>query len=168
MKATLPQEKQAQRGSSPTRARGFAGSAAAKRLAAGILEGLSGLRGASEAASALGLSLQRYYHLEARGLEGLVQALEPRPKGRRRRPEDEVAALRRESERLRRELQRAQALVRVAQRAVGLPPAAADNKVKKGGGQGRRRRALVRAKQVVDALRRDESNAVLPAVEARA
>jgi hypothetical protein len=148
-----------------SRPRVFAGSSEAKRLAAGILEGLSGVRGPQEASVALGVSLTRYYHLETRALAGLVAALEPRGKGRRKRPEDEVARLRRDKERLEHELHRAQALVRVAQRTVGLPssrPVVPGEKVS--GKKGRRRRALVRVRGVVEALRRAETPGAGPAV----
>ena len=100
----------------------FNGSAEAKRLAAAMLEGLAGVRGPQEASEALGISMTRYYHLETRALQGLVASLEPRPRGRRRSPQAEIATLEREKERLERELKRAQALVRTAQRTIGLPP----------------------------------------------
>src|SRR5262249_22422485 len=68
----------------------------AKRLAAAILEVLAGARTPAQAAAALGVSLPRYYHLESRALHGLLAACEPKPKGRVRRPENELAALRRQ------------------------------------------------------------------------
>ena len=58
------------------------GSPAATRLAVGILEVLSGVCGPGEGSRLLGLSLPRYYALEARAIHGLVEALEPRARGR--------------------------------------------------------------------------------------
>ena len=75
----------------------------ARRLAAAILEVLAGARTPTEAAQALGLSLPRYYQLESRALRGLVATCEPRPKGRQRSVESEVAGLKREIERWRRD-----------------------------------------------------------------
>jgi hypothetical protein len=96
----------------------------AKRLAAVLLEVLAGARTPTQAAAALGVSLPRYYHLEARGLRGLLAGCEARPRGRGHRLETELANLRRARDRLERDLARQQALVRLAQRAVGLPPPA--------------------------------------------
>jgi len=97
------------------------GSRDAKRAAAVVLEVLSGLMGPSEGSETLGTSLNRYYELETRALQGLVTALEPRPKGRQRTPEDAIRALEKEKKKLERELTRAQTLVRAAQRTIGLP-----------------------------------------------
>ena len=95
----------------------------AKRLAAAILEVLAGARTPTEAATALGLSVPRYYQVESRALGGLLSACEPKPKGRVRRPEHELNALRRENQRLQRELTRQQSLARAAQRTAGWTPA---------------------------------------------
>jgi hypothetical protein len=96
----------------------------AKRLAAAILEVLAGLRTPAQAAEATGVSLPRYYQLEAQALAGLVRGCERHPKGRRREPADAAAALAKENERLRRDLGRQQSLLRLAQRSVGLGPPA--------------------------------------------
>src|SRR5579862_3497927 len=74
----------------------------AKLLAAAILEVLAGSMGPSEAARGLGISLARYYQLEARALAGLVNSCETRRRGGRR-PKNELTALQRECEQLRRE-----------------------------------------------------------------
>jgi hypothetical protein len=107
----------------------------ARRLAAAILEVLAGTQLPSEAARGLGLSLARYYQLELRAVAGLVAACEGRRRGRGGAPGHDLAALRRECERLRRECARQQALVRAARKAVGLtcspaapPPAEAGRK----------------------------------------
>src|SRR5262249_32108774 len=84
----------------------------AKRLAAVILEVWAGMRTPLQAAEALGLSLPRYYQIEANGLRGLVAGIAPKPKGRQANPAREATALRRDNERLRRELSRQQAFVR--------------------------------------------------------
>ena len=128
------------------------GSANAKRLAAVILEVLSGVRTPTDASQATGISLPRYYVLETRGLQGLIMALEPRPKGKQRSPASTVAALGREKEKLQRELLRAQALVRAAQRSVGLRERRPE---KAKPGQRRRRRPSARALKAVAALRRE-------------
>jgi hypothetical protein len=130
------------------------GSPEAKRLAAAILEGLSGLRGPREASEALGISMTRYYHLEARALQGLVGALEPRPRGRQHSPQAALNRLERDKARLERELTRAQALVRSAQRTIGLRPVRQSGKLGADGKKARRtRRAMVRAEKAVEALR---------------
>ncbi len=101
-----------------------------RRRAALILEVLGGVRTPTEAAEALGVSVPRYYALEARALEGLVHSCRPRPRGRQQTPEREVKRLRAEVERLRRESQRTQALLRAQQRAVGLKAAASSGRSK--------------------------------------
>ena len=112
----------------------------AKRLAAVILEVWAGVRTPLQAAEALGLSLPRYYQVEANGLNGLVAACTPKPKGRQANPAREATTLRRDNERLRRELGRHQALVRLTQRGLGVtPPAQTVTK------KGRRRKPVVRA-----------------------
>jgi hypothetical protein len=121
----------------------------ARRCAAAVLEVLAGARSPTEAAGALGLSLPRYYQVEARALAGLVAACEARPHGRQPSPDKEVQALRRDNQRLQREAARQQALVRAAQRTVGLaPPAQAP------GGKGKkpRRRRLARGLSVAARL----------------
>jgi hypothetical protein len=93
----------------------------ARRVAAMVLEVLAGARTTTEAAQALQVSVPRYYQLETRALRGLLSACEPVPKGRLPNPAHELARLQRDKERLQREVLRQQALVRAAQRGVGLP-----------------------------------------------
>ena len=95
-------------------------SAKARRQAAAILEVLAGMRRPSEAAQVLGISLPRYYQLEQRALAGLVAACEPAPRGPRQDLQRQLAKLEREKQRLARDCDRQQALVRVAQRSLGL------------------------------------------------
>ena len=119
----------------------------AKRLAAVLLDVLAGSRTPADAALALGVSLPRYYQLEDRGMRGLLAACEPVPRGPRRDAEAELDALRKEAERLKRELGRQQALVRLTQRTVGVAPPAAKAADGKRHRQ-RSARALRRAKRL--------------------
>jgi hypothetical protein len=124
----------------------------AKRLAAAILEVLAGARTPTEAATALGLSVPRYYQVESQALRGLLQACEPKPRGRVRSVETEVKTLSKENQRLQRELTRHQALARAAQRAVGLsPPAPVVNKH----GKKPRKRRVARALSVAERLKQE-------------
>ena len=104
-----------QRGPAPP-----SGTSPARRQAAAILEVLAGVRRPSEAAQALGTSLPRYYQLERRALTGLLSACEPAPRGPRVDLARQLAALERENRRLQRECDRQQALVRMAERSLGL------------------------------------------------
>ena len=97
------------------------GSRKAKQAAAVILEVFAGIRGAQEAGEALGVSPNRYYQLEARGLQGMIEALEPRPWGRQRRTEEEIARITAEKDRLGREVNRLTSLVRASRRSMGIP-----------------------------------------------
>lgn len=141
------------------------GSGEAKRLAAAILEVLAGARGPSEAAEVLGISLARYYQLETRALGGLLAACEPRRRKGRRGGSD-LATLRKECERLRRECTRQQALVRAAQRTVGLvpPPAPLPQPASGSGRRRRKRRPKARALKVAALLRVEEPTAT-PVIE---
>jgi hypothetical protein len=116
------------------------GSHKAKQCAAVILEVFAGIRGAQEAGEALGLSANRYYQLEARGLQAMVNALEPKPRGRQRRPEDEIAKLTVEKERLEREVGRLMSLVRASRRSLGIsgPTKAAKGRSRKRGHRGKK------------------------------
>ena len=140
-------------------------SAEAKRVAAAVLEVLAGTRGPSEAAVALGISLPRYYQLEGRALAGLLAACEPRRGGRRGRGGNELTGLRQECDRLRRECARQQALVRAAQRTVGLAPPTPPPPPRpvESGRKRRRRRPKARALKVVAMLR--EKAGTVPATE---
>jgi hypothetical protein len=126
------------------------GSEKARRCAALILEVFAGVKGPSEASEAMGVSPNRYYQLEARGLAGLVGALEPLPRGRRRGPDHEIAKLTEERDRLGREVVRLQSLVRAANRSLGIPT----GKKKTAKATSRRRKAAHRGKKVVALLRK--------------
>jgi hypothetical protein len=104
----------------PMGARAVRGSEAARRAAARVVEAGGGVRGTQSAAEAMGVALVRYYQLEARALQLLVSAMEPRPRGRQRTAESEVQKLKAELLRQRREVTRYQTLYRTAQRALGI------------------------------------------------
>jgi hypothetical protein len=136
-------------------------SAEACRQAAAILEVLSGLRTPAGAASALAVSLPRYYQLEQRALQGMLAACEPqRRRGRVRSEASELARLRQDKERLQRELGRQQALVRLVQRSAGLSAPAAPTR--EAGKKRRQRRPVARALAVARRLQQ-ESVAAAPA-----
>jgi hypothetical protein len=115
----------------PLGVRAVRGSDAARRSAALLLEAWSGVRSTTSASAAMGVALPRFYHLEARALEMLVAAMEPRPRGRQRTAESEVQKQKAELSRLRREVSRFQTLYRTAQRSLGIavakPPEAQKN-----------------------------------------
>lgn len=121
----------------------------ARRVAATVLEVLAGARTPTEAAQALDLSVPRYYQLETRALHGLLAACEPSPKGRVPGLAQELALVQRDKERLQREVLRQQALVRAAQRTVGLPPPALPKNARK---NKTRRRRLARALNLAERL----------------
>jgi hypothetical protein len=132
---------------------GTASSPEARRLAAVILEVLAGLRGPAEAASACGLSLPRYYSCELRALHGLLAACEPRKRGRQPCAETELAKLRRQCQVLQRQCDRQQALLRLAQRSIGLSPAAPPRSGASGkSSPKKRRRPRTRVLKVISSL----------------
>lgn len=125
----------------------------AQRLAAAILDVLAGGRTPVDAAAALGMSPPRYYLLEQRALAGLVAACEPRPPGQTISLKHRIAVLEKELLRARQECARQQALVRAAQRTVGLAPPPAKPVAKSTGKRPRKRRPTVRALKAAAALR---------------
>ena len=126
------------------------GSAEALRLASCVLEVLAGLRSVAEAAVALGVSVARYYQLEQRALQGLVLGCEPARRGRAAAAGGEAARLRAENERLRRDCQRQQALVRLARQAAGLSPPAETATLP---GSKKRRKGMARGQRAAERLR---------------
>lgn len=130
-----------------------------------ILEVLGGLKSPTEAAECLTVSLTYYYVLETRAIEGLLVACEPKSKGPRSSPEKRVEELRRDKERLERELLRTQAIARAAQRSleqeIAKNPkprkASASKRTKKAGK--RRKKRTVRALRAVDRLKKDDPTA---------
>jgi hypothetical protein len=135
-------------------------SSPAKRQAAAILEVLAGVLRPAEAAELLKTSLPRYYLWEKRALAGLLAACEPAPRGPRNDAARQIAALERENRRLQRECDRQQALVRAAERALGLARPAQVKSAGKaasptGSGKSRKRvrRPMVRALKASQTLR---------------
>ena len=144
------------------------GSKEANRIAVAILEVLAGARSPAEAAEALKISLPRYYTLEARALEGMVAACEPKPMGKQPSLETRIASLQKELQQAHRQCARQQALVRVAQRSVGLTAtdtqkgktsAKRDRKGRK------KRRPTVRALKAASTLRSHVASAEASEVE---
>jgi hypothetical protein len=134
------------------------GSKKARKTSAIILEVLSGMRTPTEAASDMGVAVNRYYLLETRALQGLVTALEPRPKGRQRKPEDEIETLKKEVEKLTKEASRNLALLRSTQRSLGVPPPPKQRRAVKGkDGQEkpRKHKPTVRAMKIVAHFKKD-------------
>lgn len=124
-----------------------------KRLATAILEVLAGVRTPTDAAKSLAISLPRYYLLEQRALAGLLAACEPRAKGPGRNVDRELAKLQRELASSQRECARQQALLRAAQRAVGLAPTQPPKATLKNGAKtARRRRPTARALRAARAI----------------
>jgi len=121
----------------------------ARKAAAAVLQVVAGLRTPAEASAAIGVNVNRYYVLEGRALAAMVRALEPLPRGRRRRPEAEAESLRRAMAKAEREASRYQALWRASQKALGLAP---PPEKARGSGAKRPRRPRVRAKALIAAL----------------
>jgi hypothetical protein len=155
IKTAVKQGKEGQRRGGPFKDLGDGASATARQQAAAILEVLAGVRTPTQAAEFLGVSLPRYYILETRAVQGILLACEPRRIGRQATPQSTLATLRRECEQLRRECMRQQALVRVAQRTLGL--SAPVSKPEKNGAKRRQRRPTVRALRAVARLRTEET-----------
>lgn len=134
----------------------------AQRCAAAILEVLAGVRTPPDAAAALSVSLPRYYLWEQRALAGLVSACEPRSVGKGQSPQRRIASLEKEIARLRQDCARQQALVRAAQRTIGLGPPPPPKPVSKAGSKTpansaakskRKRRPVARALKAAAGLR---------------
>jgi len=129
------------------------GSELARRNAALMLESLSGALGPLEASRAMGIALARYYQLEARALQALVRALEPRPRGRQ---ENAASVQRKQNEqrrRLERDLHRYQALYRAAQKTLGIAPKPSPASEEKSGRKRRRMRKVTRGERLAQTLR---------------
>jgi hypothetical protein len=117
----------------------------ARKTAAVVLEVLAGVRTPAEAAKELALSPACYYLLEARAMAGLLEACRPKEMGRAKSPDRELAMLRKEKERMQREIQRLIALQRITRRAMGVAHPSPDHPQKAGGCKERKKRKKVRA-----------------------
>ena len=124
----------------PMGAKAVRGSDAARRHAALLLEAWSGVRSTQSASDAMGVALTRFYQLEARALQVIVEAMEPRPRGRQKTAETEVVKLRLEKQRLLRDVERFQSLYRTAQRSLGVAVAKPTEPKKNAAPGGKRRR----------------------------
>jgi len=124
-------------------------------MAALVLESWSGARGPVEAARAMGVALVRYYQLEARALQAVIAALEPRGRGRQVTAEGQRRREEERAKRLERELRRYQALYRSASRSLGLAPSGTEPADKKSAGK--RRRRMARGERVARLLVRQAS-----------
>lgn len=160
-----PAERHASSGAKPTMKSRSSGprlpeaSREAKRIAACVLEVLAGASSPTAAAAALEVSLPRYYLLEQRAIEALVNACEPRT-GRTISPLREVDIIRKQLDRAERDAMRYQTLLRVAQRTIGLAPAVTQTGGKaKGSKPKRTRRPTARALVAARTLRSDDKNA---------
>jgi hypothetical protein len=133
----------------------------ARQRAALILEVLAGSRTPTQAAQALAVSLPRYYLLETQALAGLVTACEPAARGPTPDPQRQQEALRRECQRWQREATRQQALVRAAQRSLGLlappSPAPATAPTKDGKKRRKPRAPVARALKAAQRLRQESA-----------
>ncbi len=133
----------------------------AAQRAAAILDVLAGQRTTTEAAAALEISVNHYYLLERRALEGLMGACEPQEKGPKGPTlENQLQRLEQQLQQSRRECMRQAALVRATQRAVGLPAAEVKKprrKKKTDVPSRKKRRPTVRALKAAQRLRENSS-----------
>ena len=145
----------------PAGPRALTGSPDAKRKAAVILEALCGMRTTQSASDELGVALVRYYVLETRMMQAMIDALEPKARGRQRSANVEMAALRDDKQRLEREVLRLQAMYRVTQRAVGVRKQEQKKAAPKAGkpSKTRRVRRQPRGERVVAAIRSSAESA---------
>ena len=142
-----------------------AGSLEARRMVGVILEVMAGSMTPSDAAGAMSMSIQKYYMVESRALDGMLAACEPRKKGYVRTPEREIEALKNKQASLERECARYQALARAARRAVGLSvPKKKEAQGKEGKGKKgkRRRKPTVRALTLAKQLKQGRGESPAP------
>jgi hypothetical protein len=138
----------------------------AKLTAAVVLDVLAGNRSPNDAATALGLSVARYYVIEEQAIDGLIAGCGPRQRGRQPDPGKELARLTAENQRLAQALLRQQALVRTSQRSLGvaLPTKpAATTTTSPGRGKGKRQ-PKVRALRAVKRLKATTTGVATAAV----
>lgn len=128
------------------------GSEQARKLTACLLQSLSGACGPQEAARTMGVALARYYQLEARALQAVLSAMEPRARGRKESEESRAHKVRAERQRLERELHRYQALYRTLQKSLGVATTPAKAAEEKGGKRRRRQRKVTRGERVARVL----------------
>lgn len=140
--------------------------ARARKQAAAVLEVLAGLRTPQQAADDLGISLPTYFNLETRALRGLTFACCAQPPGRQHSLAPELRRTQARLADLERQLGRYQALLRTAQRSVGLPPAATPKPP--AGGKRRAKKPAVRALRTIQLLKQGDADAPAAAPDAAA
>ena len=127
-----------------------------RKQAAVVLEVLAGVRSPEQACTALGISLPTYYNLETRALRGLIWSCTPEPPGRSLMVARKLRLAELKAAELEKQVQRYQALLRTAQRSVGLvppePPKVPTGKPPPG--KRKRKKPTVRAMRAVEAIRR--------------
>lgn len=131
----------------------------ARRKAAAVLEVLAGLRSADQAARSLDVSLLTYFNLETRALRGLLFACTPHPPGRRQATDKKLRDAEARIEELSRQVQRHQALLRVAQSGLGLTSpttTSAKDVAATSTGKRRRHQPAVRATRVIRLLQQQQ------------
>ena len=96
--------------------------ARARKQAAAVLEVLAGLRTPQQAADELGISLPTYFNLEIRAMRGLTFACCAQPPGRQQTLAPKLRQAQSRLAELEQQVGRYQALLRTAQRSVGLAP----------------------------------------------
>jgi len=160
-KAEKKKEATARRDETRQQSLGKSATPLAAQRAATILDVLAGQRTTTEAAAALEISVNHYYLLERRALEGLMIACEPQEKGPKGPTlESQLQKLERQLQQSQRECMRQAALVRATQRAIGLPaaePKKARRKSKTSGPSRKKRRPTVRALKAAERLRENSS-----------
>jgi len=128
----------------------------ARKTAALVLEVLSGELNPSEAAEILQVGLPCYYQIEKRAFEGLIQACEK--DGRKGRQKSEAVRIRELEQELtmqQREVRRAQALLRAAQKVGGIATAVAEVRNRKPENGRKRRKPMARALKAARSLRKE-------------
>jgi hypothetical protein len=129
--------------------------AKARRQAAAVLEVLAGLWTPQQAAEVLEVSLPTYFHLEIKALRGLLWACAPTPPGRQHTLSKRLREAEQHGAELERQVNRYQALLRTAQRDLGISASAVSAASAKAGtpGKGKRpKRAAVRALRAIKLL----------------
>lgn len=132
--------------------------APSRKQAAAVLEVLAGLRTPQQAATALGLSLPAYFHTETRALRGLILACCTQAPGRQPTLAPQLRQAQAKIAELQRQVGRYQALLRTAQRHVGLAPAAEAKS-----DPGTRRKAKKPSVRAIRAIQALNQVAVVPA-----
>jgi len=133
-----------------------------RREAACVLEVLAGVRTPDQAAEALSISLPTYYNLETRALRGLIWSCTPEPPGRTLSLARKLRLAELKAVAMEKQVQRYQALLRNAQRSVGLLPPPAPLK-EAGKGKRRPKKPAIRAFRAIEALRQADESPAAPA-----